>query len=181
MSTSYLESTAILSQDTRYRYALTRIWSEGPKKVVYVLLNPSTANESKDDKTLEQCVFFAKREGFDGLELVNLFALRSTKPSVLKDDWVASVGPENDRRIERAAMSATKIVVAWGEFNSMGRDQAVLRILRQYGDLYCFGITKEGHPKHPCRLAHNTPLQLFMRSSATKPSGVESIRSESDG
>lgn len=165
MPSPYLESTAIISQDTRYRYALTRVWAEGRRRLLYVLLNPSVADAAKDDTTLRQCVFFAKREGFDSLELVNLFALRSKKPSLLKENWAASVGPDNDDHIHRAARGVEKIVVSWGSFNSMGRDQAVLRILRQYGDLYCLGVTKEGHPQHPCRLAHNTPLRLFQRKN----------------
>lgn len=165
MPTSYLESTAIISQDTRYRYALTRVWQEGENRVLFVLLNPSTADATKEDTTLRQCVFFAKREGFQSLEMVNLFAFRSTKPSALKQDYTLSIGPENDRHIQRAATLAKKIIVSWGDFNSMGRDQAVLRILRQYGDLYCLGVTKYGHPKHPCRLAHNVPVQLYMRKS----------------
>jgi len=165
MPTSYLESTARISQDGRYRYSLTRVWAEAPSRLLFVLLNPSTADASVPDTTLRQCVFFAQREGFAGVELVNLFALRSTNPAALRVDWVESVGPENDKILARTAMLSQKIVVAWGAFDSMGRDQAVLRILRQYGDIFCLGTTKGGYPQHPCRLAHDTPLQLFIRKT----------------
>lgn len=72
-----MRSHAVLSEDGVYRYRLTREWGENLdacKRVCFVMLNPSTADASKDDPTIRKCIGFATRLGFDALEVVNLFA-----------------------------------------------------------------------------------------------------------
>jgi hypothetical protein len=68
-----------------YRYSLTRCWDDTKGRVVFVLLNPSTADEVEDDKTLNRCIDFAKCWGFGSLEIVNLFAYRTKDPKILKN------------------------------------------------------------------------------------------------
>lgn len=68
---------AELSSDRLYRYRLSRIWADGPR-ATFVMLNPSTADENKDDPTLRRCMGFARQWGLGGLSIVNLYALRAT-------------------------------------------------------------------------------------------------------
>jgi hypothetical protein len=68
----------------------------------WVLLNPSTADDRRDDPTIRRCLGFARSLGYGGIHVVNLFAFRATCPRQLRaaDD---PVGPDNDGFILRAA------------------------------------------------------------------------------
>src|SRR5689334_10494992 len=108
-----MERAAMLSPDSNYRYSLRRTWREGSRIVCFIMLNPSTADADLDDPTIRRCIGFAKSWNYDALEVVNLFAWRATKPSVLAsiDD---PEGLENDGSILKAAARAEMIVCAWG-------------------------------------------------------------------
>ena len=105
-----MEKGAILSTDRKYRYVLTRIWDETKPTVVFIGLNPSIADEEKDDQTIRKCIGYSKRWGNGKLIMVNLFAFRSTGPSLLKrvED---PVGPENDSYIQKY-VSESDLVIA---------------------------------------------------------------------
>jgi hypothetical protein len=79
---------ATLSDCGRYRYRLWRRWADGPT-VLFVMLNPSTADADVDDPTIRRCIGFARSWGAGALEVVNLYAWRATQPAELK----AAVGP----------------------------------------------------------------------------------------
>lgn len=177
METNYTAKEATLSACGQYRYLLRRTWKSTKdditsmgligRTLLFVMLNPSSADGLQDDPTLRRCVSFAQREKYPELEVVNLFAWRSPNPKVLAEDWVRSVGPENDGYIERAAQRANLIIAAWGGNKTMGRDQSVLRKLRRHQDVFCLRTTKAGHPEHPLYLPDSTPLKLFMRKEPT--------------
>lgn len=155
--------SATFSPCRSYRYSLTRVWNPKLPSVMFVGLNPSTADEHGDDPTVRRCIGFARKWGFGGVMLVNLFAYRSTDPSGLLevDD---PIGRGNDRHILSCAGRAKRIVVAWGTKGCLlDRNQDVLAILPR---AYCFGVTKEGHPKHPLYLAGDTSVQPFPREVA---------------
>lgn len=145
-----------------YRYSLSRVWNPGLPSIMFVGLNPSTADEREDDPTVRRCVGFARQWNFGGLTLVNLFAYRSTDPTGLleADD---PVGPGNDEHILARARAVDRIVLAWGTKGTLlGRDKHVLRLLPA---AHCLGVTKNGHPKHPLYLAANTGVRPFGRRS----------------
>jgi hypothetical protein len=130
--------------------------------VVFVGLNPSTADELQDDPTVRRCVGFTRKWNFGGLILVNLFAYRSTDPVGLleADD---PVGPGNDKYILASARAAKCVVLAWGTKGCLlDRDQHVLSLLP---GAHCLGVTKDGHPRHPLYLAGNTGVRPFPRES----------------
>lgn len=140
-----IRGTAVISEDGRYRYDLTRTWGDGPR-VCFVMLNPSTADATEDDRTIGRCVGFAASWGLDGLVVVNLFAYRAMRAIALLqvDD---PVGPENDAYIAQAHQSSAFTVVAWGAHAAIaGRDRAVVELLN--GELKCVGTTKDGSPRH---------------------------------
>jgi hypothetical protein len=141
-----------------YRYALSRVWDSNLPTVLFVGLNPSTADERNDDPTIRRCIGFARRWNLGGLVMVNLFAFRSTRPSILLAA-ADPVGPANDMHILAAARTAERIVLAWGTCGAhLGRDRTVLAMLP---DADCLGTTKHGHPKHPLYLKGNTRLRPF--------------------
>jgi hypothetical protein len=106
-----------------------------------------------------------ERERFGGLVLVNLFALRATDPRFLSQA-AEPVGPENDVYLTQAAanVGAGIVVAAWGS-NPVAshRRDAVARLLLANGprDLWCFGFTAHGEPRHPLYLSRGSPLTLF--------------------
>lgn len=154
--------TAILSLDGLYRYRLGRRWGDGDP-LVWVMLNPSTADADVDDPTIRRCVNFTKAWGFDALTVVNLFAYRATDPKALQlaDD---PVGRANYRHVRRAVDEAAGIVCAWGanarkvpQFRH-APDISEIAGLRP---LFCLGVTKDGSPRHPLYVKADTPLQRF--------------------
>ncbi|MGG1398969.1 DUF1643 domain-containing protein [Bacillus salipaludis] len=150
-------------KDDIYRYSLVREWDESnPKRVVYVLLNPSTADDEGDDQTTKVCIEFAKRWGFGSLEIVNLFAYRATDPKDLKKvkDYNKKVGEHNYRFLQNALLGANKIVVAWGEHGKIQKryiDESLKALFSNF-HLYCFREIANNQPKHPLGVDYNTSL-----------------------
>jgi hypothetical protein len=140
----------------KYRYLL-RYPRAASKRVLWVALNPSTADECQLDPTLRRCFGFAKRWGFDGIEVANLFAFRATDPKVMLAE-ASPVGPENNKHILQAAARSALVVAAWGVHGShMGRDEEVLHALRLVVDVVCLGKTKEKFPRHPLYVKGDCP------------------------
>ncbi|MDX1418627.1 MAG: DUF1643 domain-containing protein [Rubricoccaceae bacterium] len=149
---------AEFSRCGRYRYLLTRTWDPARERVVFIGLNPSTADATRDDPTIRRIVGFARRWGAGGVDVLNLFAYRATDPRAMKAA-ADPVGPENDRYLAAYAGCAAVTVAAWGVHGAhRGRAEAVAAWL---GDLRCLGTTRAGHPRHPLYLRRNTPLQRW--------------------
>lgn len=110
---------ANISADKLYRYGLWRRWSDGPV-LGWVMLNPSTGDATLDDQTLRRCMHFAKREGYAGIAVRNLFAYRTAYPTELADAEKAGVdivGPDNDDWLDdllEDRFAVSRIVAAWG-------------------------------------------------------------------
>ena len=149
-----MEKSAILSADRKYRYVLTRIWDETKPTVVFIGLNPSTADEEVDDKTIRKCIGYAKRWGYGKLIMVNLFAFRSTDSSMLKrvED---PVGPDNDSYIQKS--ESNLVIACWGNHGKLlNRDKVLMDSLP---NLVCLKRNKNGTPHHPLYLSKDiTPM-----------------------
>lgn len=146
------------SGDRKYRYLLWRTWDEARPHMLWVLLNPSAADEEKADQTLRRCIAFSEEWGYGGLEIVNLFALQTSDRQILKARE-SPIGAENDRCITEAAQRATRVVVGWGEDGSYRqRDSEVCKLLKQHAPqpLYCLGKNKDGSPRHPLYVPRST-------------------------
>ncbi len=157
-----IDRWATVSPCERYRYLLGRSWGPGPR-VLWVMLNPSTADARLDDPTIRKCLEFSRRLGFGSLEVVNLYAWRSTDPAGLKTA-PDPIGPDNARHLADAAERCDRIIVAWGA-NASPDPGAVSASL---GDrpLWCLGRTKDGQPRHPLMLAYATPLEIWRLAHA---------------
>lgn len=136
-----------------YRYRLSRDVEPllGRGVVLFVMLNPSTADDQVDDPTIRRCIGFARRWGYARLEVRNLFALRSTEPAGLLrvED---PVGPDNDAAIDEGLRIASTVVVAWGSVSRpwawAARAEAVLARMAPR-EVLCFGCNADGSPRHP--------------------------------
>lgn len=143
-----------------YRYNLWRIWDEQLPRVLWVMLNPSTADATKLDPTLCRIMDFSIRWGYGSLEVVNLYAWRSPDPKALLSA-ADPVGPLNNQHIAEAAERAARIVVAWGAHKSTAkRDREVLAMLAPR-EVYRLTVTRTGAPGHPLYVPSDTPLQIY--------------------
>ncbi|WP_142805393.1 DUF1643 domain-containing protein [Tepidiphilus sp. J10] len=149
-----MQTGAEFSPCKTYRYALWRRWSDAPP-VLFVMLNPSTANESQDDPTIRRCISFAKQWGHGGIIVGNLFAFRSPYPTDLQTA-TDPIGPENNHWLERLAKQSTAVVGAWGNHGTlMNRGQEVAAL---FPSMLCLGLTKLGQPRHPLYVPATTSL-----------------------
>lgn len=151
--------TATISDDGVYRYRLGRRWDDR-SPVLFVMLNPSTADADIDDPTIRRCVGFARSWGWGGIEVVNRFALRATNPGELMtaDD---PVGPHNDEHVRQALRESIFTVVAWGAHPLAADPWPLLDDAQAAGPVRCLGKTKVGAPRHPLYMAASTPLELW--------------------
>lgn len=153
-----------------YRYTLTRTWDVYQPTLMVIGLNPSTADERALDPTLRRVRHFAKRDGYGGFVMSNLFAIRATDPKVMMaaDE---PVGPDNDSWLEKLALGHVNILCGWGTKGGYrDRDVAVMEILtgvneRFGGDtsIMCLERTKDGHPKHPLYVKGDRPMVPYVR------------------
>lgn len=158
-----------LSPDGVYRYSLLRVWDEVDPLMVWVLLNPSTADAERDDPTTKKCMTFARREGAGGIVIVNPYAYRATMP---KDLLLAAdpIGPDNPR-VLRSWMTnrhVAWIVCGWGAWPAKNAHRCengtvlVEEIAADRGlTLSCLGTNNDGSPRHPLYLPDDTRLRAW--------------------
>ncbi|MEM8543383.1 MAG: DUF1643 domain-containing protein [Cyanobacteria bacterium P01_H01_bin.119] len=170
VQTDGINRAATFDHTRCYRYSLVRAWdaiaaqsSEWPqnsKWLVFIMLNPSTADHRMEDPTIRRCIGFAQRWGYTQLEVVNLFGWRTPKPTDLHQ---ASdpIGPENDAYLLTAARRAGQIILAWGNGGQLlGRDRAAYQLLSPYlSKCYCLGWTQQRQPRHPLYLKRTVAQQ----------------------
>lgn len=188
--TEYISKGATISACGKYRYSLWREWrgsSDGstwhwtndrdgngvrigwPKSCLFIMLNPSTADAEKDDRTVMRCVGFAKAMKFDRMEVVNLFGFRATRRrdvlALNHDD--DPVGWKNQEYVEKAAYDAGIIICAWGADGShIGQNETVLGWISHHSKkIHALGLTKDGHPRHPLYLRATAKPLRFGRAT----------------
>lgn len=157
-----MKKTAIISQCGTYRYRLGRRWADG-SGMLFVMLNPSTADADLDDPTIRKCIGFASRAGCGAIEVVNLYAYRATDPKALKAaGW--PVGPENHEHTVHAIMEVMHgggiVVAAWGA-NARGRPEAsemLAKMARTGIAAHALRILPDGTPAHPLMLPYSCSL-----------------------
>lgn len=140
--------TAVLSEDGLYRYTLTRRWGAG-RPVVFVMLNPSTADATVDDPTIVRCTNFARDWGYGALTVVNLYAYRATDPKAM---FAATdpIGPDNDSHLREVLRRDAFVVVAWGA-HARPREVEFFRVIAASAGVtvHALRVTKAGAPGHP--------------------------------
>lgn len=158
-----VQKAALISDDGLYRYLLLRAWNDNPP-LVWLMLNPSTADAAKDDPTITRCIGFARRWDYGGIKVVNLFAYRATNCRELQNT-ADPVGPENDRHlIDECA--GNHVIAAWGASNKFAgiarRAAKVLDLIRDNALMIdCLAVLKDGHPKHPLMVRGDATLIPF--------------------
>jgi hypothetical protein len=158
-------SGAVISPCGQYRYHLWRRWDELLPTMVWVMLNPSTADDKEDDPTIRKCIGFAKRHGCGGISVRNVFALRATDPAEIlkhRDPF----GPDNETHLlaARNVSLLTILVLGWGSRQAGKRLKSYYQRAENcciVNKPYCFGTTKDGDPKHPLYLPYDSEKVLW--------------------
>lgn len=147
---------AVFSRCGAYRYLLWRMHHPRGRLLGMGMLNPSTADEHRDDPTIARCHRLARERGYPGLLIWNLFALRATDPATLRkvDD---PIGPDNDAAIDLAVSLCSRSVLAWGNHGRLGGRSVEVRSRCEAAGttLAAFGLTRQGEPRHPLYLTAN--------------------------
>ena len=144
-----LHKTAVISKCEKYRYKLTRTWDEDKGKVLFIMLNPSTANHIENDLTTIRCINFAEKWGYGGIMIGNIYPFRAKRPKDLRKWLDISMNPmalnENMRHVREMAKQTDLIVCAWGcNFPD------IPIWVEELGDLHYLELCKDGiTPKHP--------------------------------
>lgn len=146
MKINFTESSAVFSPCRKYRYTLKRVWDKSKPMVMFIGLNPSTANETKSDNTVTRCVNFAASWGFGGMYMMNLFAYVSTNP----DELITSGEPidENNFYLYQIAAECQTIIFAWGASFKQHQNR-MNKVKKMFPGAYCIKISKTGEPCHP--------------------------------
>jgi len=167
-----MNRTTEFSPCRKYRYTLWREFYpirainppllplEGNQAHNYLMvigLNPSTADETKDDPTIRRCIDFAKRWGYGALCMTNLFAWRDTLPENMKAA-PDPIGPENDEWLYKISVCAGGILAAWGKHGAfLNRAARVREEMRQSClTVHCLRFNKDGSPQHPLYVPADT-------------------------
>ena len=151
-----MKREAIISKCGKYRYSLVREWNKNKGKVLFIMLNPSTADDKEDDKTIIRCINFAKDWGYGGLMVGNLFAYRTTYPKELFKTKNPE-GKDNLKRIKQMIKRSDLVICAWG--NKQGSPPKYLRELSELHYLKLLADRKT--PGHPLRLKKDTKPKRF--------------------
>jgi len=151
-------SLARFSDCEKYRYTLTRTWDNEKKRILFIGLNPSTADEIKNDPTVTRMINYSKLWGYGSTTVCNIFAFRATFPSDLKKSE-NPIGKENDKWIFNEIANSDKVIAAWGNHGKfLSRSDEVLKYLK---NSYHFGLTKQGEPKHVLYLRGDAKVKLL--------------------
>ncbi len=162
-------SGAVFAEGRSHRLYLWRRWNKEKPWVMFIGLNPSTADERLNDPTIRRCIGFAERWGYGGMFMCNVFTLVSTDPQKLNTE--VPIVREAYLALRLIRDRCQDAVAAWGALITRARagEERVERIKRDLSPLYCLGKTKAGHPKHPLYLPYAAKLM---------PYGVTEIRGE---
>lgn len=154
---------ATLSEDRRHRLALHRIWTLNDDKnhIMFIGVNPSTADANKNDSTIIRCMDFASRWGYSGMYMGNLFSFRATDIKDLKVNFKKAVHTETNYHLIWMAGQCKTVVFCWGAKPfAEKRIQEVIKLLNHKKPM-CFRLTQDGYPEHPLFLPKTTKLTPY--------------------
>ena len=160
---------AYFSDDKKYRYRLGRRISNSPRRLLFIMLNPSLADAVQPDRTITRCTNFARAWGYGIMEVVNLFAYITPYPDHLIKAPHPGAGAHNRKHIKSAIETADTIILAWGSrvlstpaFKRQARQ--ITKIAHHLAPLHHLGLTQRGEPRHPLYLPKTTHPQPWLTS-----------------
>ncbi len=158
----YNTDGAQLNDDRSHRFALWRVWDPNKPMIMFIGLNPSTANESQDDPTIRRVKKFAADWGYGGVFMLNLFTFVTAYPDELPissyNDLMA------DELLRFYAKRCDKVIFAWGSFKE-ARERAKT-VIKMFPEAYALHINANGSPKHPLYVRGNVKPIFYHQLSS---------------
>ena len=135
-----------------YRYKLSRIWEPTKNKILFIMINPSTANANEDDKTIKTLLEITKKwPDYGGFYVGNLYPHITPRPAELRNiKYPDDIRARNEKSIEEMASDSTIIIYAWGTKGPDERQKEPEWLRKRMNrDIYVIGLSVKGVPKHP--------------------------------
>ncbi len=145
---------AKFSIDKKERYSLKREWDKSKNKILYIMLNPSFADDKDDDPTIRRLINFTKKFNSGGFLVGNIFTTITPNPKEL--DKSKGMSDKNFEELIKLINKVDQIVYAWG--SSIEEPQLLKKLVL---NPKCFGKNLNGTPKHPLYLPSQTKLINF--------------------
>lgn len=155
-------SGAVFSKCGKYRFVLWRIWDPSLTSVMFIGLNPSTANQTDDDPTIRRVKAFARKWGHGGVFMLNLFTYVTAYPEELKKCENALV--DADIYLQECGRRIGKVVFAWGSFPEAA--ERAQEVIKMFPDAYALVINKDGSPRHPLYVPGSTELIKYKQDES---------------
>lgn len=142
---------------------------KGKKNLVCFGINPSTARPNDLDNTLKSVERIAKRAGYDGWIMLNVYPQRATNPNDLHTELDEDIHNKNVQHIQKVLVeyNAT-ILAAWGTLiNKRAYLKKCLQEIHSVSKqskrkwVRIGAISKDGHPHHPLYLSNEELPQEF--------------------
>ena len=166
---------ADISDCEKYRYSLTREWDSGYPKVVWIMLNPSTACDETNDLTTIRCINYAKRWGYGGITIGNLYPYRAKRPKHLKrwlkQGYLKSYQDYNKIIIRELMAKAGLVVCAWGNHQGEPPEWLIDASKELNKPLHHLELCKDGTPKHPLGNLSNDLKPIEYKTSWSRMCG----------
>lgn len=153
----YLSRGAEFSADKKHRTFLWRRWDEKKPAILFIGLNPSTADDVDDDPTIGRCIHFAYTWGYGALHMMNLFTLVTSEPEDLLTTTTPNCVAGYDAHLWNVGRFSARIIFCWGAFKE-ARERSK-QVIKMFPKAHCLRLTKHGHPWHPLYMPEEaTPI-----------------------
>lgn len=156
-----MRRSAIFSPDNIFRHQLIRAAEEGNGFLLpFICLNPSKADAEKDDQSVRKMFGFARRFGYQGIAVANLWDFRATKPKALKDAGWPKSEQADEWIVAACKYGDGPVVCAWGaNARNSSRPAEVLALIRERGFVpHALRWLHDGVPEHPLFLPNSCKM-----------------------
>jgi hypothetical protein len=151
----HIKSGAEMSDCERYRYVLWRAWGQENKTILWIGMNPSTADALHNDPTCTRELNFSIAWGFEKYLKANVLDWRATFPKDIPTDPKMAASATGREKLLAMAIKADMVIAAWGKLPAKLNEEShkVAKLLAENNvSLFCLGTNKDGSPKHPLYL-----------------------------
>lgn len=159
---------AEFSKCRKYRFALWRIWDKSKPLIMFIGLNPSTANETEPDNTIKSVTRISTTLGYGGFYMMNCFPFVSTDPDALKDYDKEVFSQQqfflNNQKLKEVGAICKDVVFAWGGFEVVKEFKRDKELMQIFPDAKALILNKDGSPRHPLYISAKQKLIPFNKN-----------------
>ena len=154
----------ICDKDEQCRYMLGK---KGKNTLICIGANPSVAESSECDATMNLLCAILENNGYDGFIILNLYPLIATNPDELAD-FDEKIHVKNLAKIKAvlAEFKNSDILLCYGDVLNKRKylkEPCLKDILKLFDEhkIKCLGTTQKGLPKHPSRISTKSEIIDF--------------------